>query len=106
MRGDALPLRKAIEIARHIADGLAAAHDKGIVHRDIKPDNVMIRPDGYVKLLDFGLAREHTVMPKDQAADPDAMIYIGTYNSGAAKLSIPILNEACIIMISPANRSR
>ena len=37
------------------------------------------------------------------AADPDAMIYIGTYNSGAAKLSIPILNEACIIMISPAN---
>ncbi len=37
------------------------------------------------------------------AADPDAMIYIGTYNSGAAKLSIPILNEACIVMISPAN---
>jgi branched-chain amino acid transport system substrate-binding protein len=37
------------------------------------------------------------------AADPDAMLYIGTYNSGAAKLSIPILNEACIAMISPAN---
>jgi branched-chain amino acid transport system substrate-binding protein len=37
------------------------------------------------------------------AADPDAMIYIGTYNSGAAKLSVPILNEACIVMISPAN---
>ncbi|MBI2776848.1 MAG: branched-chain amino acid ABC transporter substrate-binding protein [Chloroflexi bacterium] len=37
------------------------------------------------------------------AADPDAMVYIGTYNSGAAKLSIPILNEACIVMISPAN---
>ena len=37
------------------------------------------------------------------AADPDAMIYIGTYNSGAAKLSIPILNAACIVMISPAN---
>ncbi len=37
------------------------------------------------------------------AADPDAMVYIGTYNSGASKLSIPILNEACIIMISPAN---
>jgi branched-chain amino acid transport system substrate-binding protein len=37
------------------------------------------------------------------ADDPDAMIYIGTYNSGAAKLSIPILNEACLVMISPAN---
>src|SRR5918995_4567889 len=37
------------------------------------------------------------------AADPDAMVYIGTYNSGAAKLSIPILNAACIVMISPAN---
>jgi branched-chain amino acid transport system substrate-binding protein len=37
------------------------------------------------------------------AADPDAMIYIGTYNSGAAKLSIPILNQACLVMISPAN---
>ena len=36
-------------------------------------------------------------------ADPDAMVYIGTYNSGAAKLSIPILNAACIVMISPAN---
>src|SRR6476659_7813437 len=37
------------------------------------------------------------------AADPDAMVYIGTYNSGAAKLSIPILNAACLVMISPAN---
>jgi branched-chain amino acid transport system substrate-binding protein len=37
------------------------------------------------------------------AADPDAMVYIGTYNSGAAKLSIPILNQACLVMVSPAN---
>ena len=37
------------------------------------------------------------------AADPDAMVYIGTYNSGAAKLSIPILNQACLVMLSPAN---
>jgi branched-chain amino acid transport system substrate-binding protein len=39
----------------------------------------------------------------EAAADPDAMVYIGTYNSGAAKLSIPILNQACLVMISPAN---
>ena len=39
-------------------------------------------------------------------ADPDAMVYIGTYNSGAAKLSIPILSAACIVMVSPANSTR
>ncbi len=57
MRREKLPLGAALEVAIQVAGALSAAHEAGIVHRDIKPENLMLRRDGYVKVLDFGLAK-------------------------------------------------
>ena len=56
-RKDSVSFKQAIEIGVQVAEGLAAAHEKGIVHRDIKPENIMIRRDGIVQIMDFGLAK-------------------------------------------------
>src|SRR5207244_6421585 len=53
----ALPVRRTLDLAVQIADGLAKAHDAGIIDRDLKPENIMSSADGYVKILDFGLAK-------------------------------------------------
>jgi eukaryotic-like serine/threonine-protein kinase len=54
--GRGLPQERGLHIARQVLEALAAAHRTGVVHRDLKPENVMVRSDGYVKVLDFGLA--------------------------------------------------
>ncbi len=63
-----LPLETALDYARQIAETLDYAHEKGVVHRDLKPGNIKVTPEGKVKVLDFGLAK---AAEEERAGNPE-----------------------------------
>jgi len=82
LRRGPLAMCDVVDVGVQLASGLAAAHARGLVHRDIKPENIMLRPDGYAKVLDFGLAKLAAAAGAAEPAHPESRtqpgIVIGT----------------------------
>ena len=90
----AIPVDEALPIAKQIADALEAAHEQGIIHRDLKPANIKVRPDGTVKVLDFGLAK---AMEPTGDASPSV--------SQSPTITTPAMTEAGMILGTAAYMS-
>jgi serine/threonine protein kinase len=82
-----LAVDEALAVARQLADALEAAHEQGIIHRDLKPANIKVRPDGTVKVLDFGLAK--ALLPVD-ALSPDI--------AGLPTISWPAVTQPGVVL--------
>jgi serine/threonine-protein kinase len=89
-----LPVEEALPIATQIAEALETAHEQGIIHRDLKPANIKVRPDGTVKVLDFGLAK---AIEPPNAVSPDA--------SRSLTVTSPAMTEQGIILGTAAYMS-
>ena len=80
-----IPMDEALPIAKQIAEALEAAHAAGIIHRDLKPSNIKVRPDGTVKVLDFGLAK---ALESSAERDPNTLANSPTLTSPASRAGV------------------
>ena len=83
-----IPVPEALQIAKQIADALEAAHEHGVIHRDLKPANIKVRPDGTVKVLDFGLAK---ALGGDPLTSPGTLTNSPTITSPAGVTGVGML---------------
>jgi serine/threonine-protein kinase len=95
-----LPVAETLAIAQQIAEALDAAHQRGVVHRDLKPGNIKVRDDGTVKVLDFGLA---TVAPSENA--DERRVDVARRDSSASPIITPAITTTGIILGTAAYMS-
>jgi serine/threonine-protein kinase len=77
-----IPVEEALKIAKAICEALEAAHEQGVVHRDLKPGNIKVTPDGKVKVLDFGLAKAMEQSPATPLSDSPTLLSMAASNAG------------------------
>ncbi len=92
-----VPIDEALRIMAQVAAGLEAAHERGLIHRDLKPDNIKVTPEGQAKVLDFGLAKPESAFAADVTTTVGATMPIGT--------TTPMVTRRGVVMGTPGYMS-